>query len=110
HTSWTVNVKAGSPALREFENAVEADAQYRRPRPPLPVIFEEDWTPKKRQVRQQVCAEQPYNVVTLGKESETVLAILEEARVKFNVEVFRDDYETVAQYLKDNPPSADAAT
>jgi len=56
-----------------------------------------------RPVHQRVCEEQPYNVVTLGPGSEHVLSILEGARVQFNVEVFRDDYETLRDYLKIHP-------
>jgi hypothetical protein len=79
---------------------IEADTQYRRRRQKWPLLLADDWTPRRhRPIRQSVCAERPYNVVNLGPASERVLSILEGARVQFNVEVFRDDYETISAYL-----------
>jgi len=46
-----------------------------------------------------VCAERPYNVVNVGERSDRVLSILEGTLVQFNVDVFRDDYETLSAYL-----------
>ena len=92
-----------SDALRDFENAVESDTQYRRPGQKWPLLLADDWKPQRRPVRQWVCEEQPYNVVALGPGSERALSILEGAWVQFNVEVFRDDYETLRDYLKIHP-------
>ena len=89
----------GTSALRSFEDAIEADGQYRR-RQKWPLLLADDWTPRHRQIRQHVCEEQPYNVVSLGEASERVLSILEDAAVAFHVETFRDDYETLSAYLK----------
>ena len=91
---WRVNVITDSQALHDFEDVLLADPLYRR-RGVKQVIFAENWKPAKRQVRQRVCAERPYNVVNLGPASERVLTMLEQARLKFNVEVFRGDYETI---------------
>jgi hypothetical protein len=88
-----------SDALQLFEAAVEADTHYRRPRQRRPLLLAEDWRPRRHRIRQEVCAERPYNVVNLGERSEHVLSILEGARAQFNVEVFREDYETLKAYL-----------
>lgn len=90
----------GSSALRDFEDAVETDGQYRRRRQKYPLLLAEDWTPRRRRmIHQKVCAERPYNIVNLGEGSERVLSILEGTQVQFNVEIFRDDYETLSAYL-----------
>ncbi len=91
-----------SDALQAFETSVEGDGQYRRREPQRRLLLAEDRKRTMRQVRQKFCEEQPYNVVNLGEESERLLTILEQSRVKFNVEVFRDDYETLRRYLKYN--------
>lgn len=87
-----------SDALQHFEAALEADRQYRR-RQRLPLLLAENWKPRHRPIRQRVCAERPYNVVNLGERSEHVLSILEGTRVRFDVEAFREDYETLKAYL-----------
>jgi len=90
-----------SDLLTTFESLVEADSQYRRPRQPRPLLLASR-KPKPeppRPVRQEFCEEQPYNVVNLGEESERVLSILENARLRFNADVFRDDYEALRSYL-----------
>src|SRR5262249_34432130 len=46
-----------------------------------------------------ICAERAYNVVKLGTASRRVLAHLEGARVMFNVEMFRRDFEVQAERL-----------
>ncbi len=109
HPSGYYIVNRDSGALRDFETIVESDGQFRRHRPQWPLLLDTEWEHvRRRSVRQEVCAEQPYNVVTLGEGSERVLSILEGARVQFNVEVFRDDYETLRDYLKIHPrPSTD---
>lgn len=91
-----------SDTLHKFESAVENDKQYRRSGPPRRLLFAEDPFPPRRKVSQKFCEERPYNVAKIGEESERVLAILEQSRVKFNVAVFRDDYETLDRYLKHN--------
>jgi hypothetical protein len=101
---WRVEVRADSVTLRAFGGAVQEDRQYRRPGQRR-LLFAEDWKPRPRRVRQKVCAERPFNVVNLGPGSESVLALLELTRLKFNVEVFRDDYETIVQYADEHPPS-----
>lgn len=100
--SWRVNVKP-SESLRTFEALVRDDGQYRRLPGQHLVIFDEDWRPAPRRVRQDICAERPCDVVQLGAGGERVLALLEEARSIFNVEVFREDYETVRDYLEAAP-------
>src|SRR5262249_23213699 len=87
----------------------DSDGQYQRRRPQWPLLLDNDWKPlQRRPVRQEICAEQPYNAVTLGEGSERILSILEGTRVRFNVEVFRDDYETLRDYLRMHPrPSTD---
>src|SRR5205814_1499478 len=85
-------------ALHAFEGAVEGDGQYHR-RYKRRLLLAEEWKPRRRPVRQEVCEERPYNVVTLGEQSEHVLSILEQAQVQFNVEDFREDYENAQALL-----------
>jgi len=98
---YSVDLTVDSTLLAEFERAIEHDEQYRRQPQPWPLLLAENWAPSRRRTRQQVCEEQPYNVVNLGEGSERVLSILEGARVKFDVETFRADYEAKrALYLR----------
>ena len=96
---WKVTVRDGSLALRAFEDAVECDRQYHRRGTKHRLLLEEDWTLHRRP-RQKICEERPYNAVKLGAKSEEVLEIQESTRVLFNVETFRDDYETLKSYLE----------
>jgi hypothetical protein len=95
---WSVDLIDDSLALHAFDGAVENDGQYRR-RGKWRLLLAEDWTPRRRRIRQKVCAERPYNIVKLGERSERVLSILEQTQVRFHVDVFREDYETLKQYL-----------
>ena len=102
---WRVHARVGSLDLRTFDEAIQEDQQYRR-RGERRLLFAEDWKPQLRKVRQKICAERPYNVANLADDSERVLTILEQARVKLNVEVFRHDYEDIRQYVDAHPPSS----
>jgi hypothetical protein len=44
-------------------------------------------------LRQGVCEERPYEIVTLGDRSRRVIGLLESARVRFYVDQFRTDFE-----------------
>jgi hypothetical protein len=90
---YSVDVNVGSVAFEAFEAALEADAQYRCRRQQWPLLLADDPRPQRRPIRQRVCAERSYNVVNLGTESERILSILEDARVEFDVELFRQDYK-----------------
>jgi hypothetical protein len=94
---WRVKV-TDSLALRTFEDTIKGDGQYHRPGK-RGLLLVPDLEPRPRSVRQRVCAEQPCNVVKLGERSERVLSILERTWVRFDVHVFRDDYETLKEYL-----------
>jgi len=99
---WRVEV-GDSLALRAFESAVQDDGQYHR-RYKQRLLLTEDWKPRRRPVRQKVCEERAYNVVTLGERSDRVLSILEQTQVRFNVEAFRQDYEAVRDSLRTSTP------
>jgi hypothetical protein len=102
---WRVHVRADSMAVRAFEGKILNDRQYRRSGERR-LMLADDWRPwRRRPLHQKFCAEQPYNVVNLGANSEQVLELLEKTKVKFNVEVFRDDYRTIAKYAYRHPPS-----
>jgi len=101
-----VRLRHGSADLQAFDRAVNADRQYRRAiRRRL--LLAENWTPRKRRQRQDVCAEQPYNVVNLGRNSRRTLRHLEAAQVRFNIDVFRKDYEK-AEQVHNRTPAQDA--
>ena len=101
-----VRLRHGSADLQAFDRAVLADRQYRRTTPRR-LLLAENWTPQKRRPRQDVCAEQPYNVVNLGRNSRRTLRHLEAARVRFNIDVFRMDYEE-AEQAEPRTPAQDA--
>jgi hypothetical protein len=54
-------------------------------------------------VHQDVCEERPYDLVNLNKRSYEILSILEAARVRFYVDQFREDFETLDQFVRNQP-------
>jgi len=88
---WSVEVR-DSEIRRRFEAVLDADPYYRRPiEHRLYLASEPDH--HARRIRQEWCEESPSNVVEVGEHSELVLQALEGARLRFNVETFRADFE-----------------
>lgn len=89
------------PSLKgqQFEEAIQDDQCYRRPDRGWKLLLAEEKTPE-RAVRQEITAEHPYNVVHLGKESKRLLEIQEGARILFDVDTFKDDYDAAKRKLE----------
>ena len=95
---WRATVNADSLALEAFEGAVEEDRQYRRRPSKRRLLLAEDQSSSRRPERGKVCEERPYNVVNLGERSRAMLTLLEGTRILFDLETFRNDYETLRAY------------
>ncbi len=77
-----------------FERLLDADPDYRSPHRTLRLMYASTETLpfSVRPPRQEVCAEIPYNVVTLGEKSEELITELERTVLMFNAKEFEADY------------------
>ena len=53
--------------------------------------------------RQSICEERPYDIVNLGQRSKNVLTVLENARLRFYVQQFREDFEALDEFRRYQP-------
>jgi len=77
--------------LDDVRYAILRDPQYARPDRRRLLLADEEAPPLP--ARQAMSEERPYETVVLGERSRRVIARLESARSRFNVERFRQDYE-----------------
>jgi hypothetical protein len=85
-----------SQARVQFEKIMAGDDHYRRLDNEWQLLLADGETPAL-ETRQEIAGEHPYNVVHLGKESKRLLEIQEGARLLFDTDAFREDYETATQ-------------
>jgi hypothetical protein len=77
--------------LDDVRYAILRDPQYARPDRRRLLLADEEAPPLP--ARQAMSEERPYETVVLGERSRRVIALLESARIRLNVERFRQDYE-----------------
>jgi len=87
--------------LDDVRYAILRDPQYERP-VGLRLLIAGANAPELP-TRQSICEERPYDVVNLGQRSKEILAFLEGARLRFFVEQFREDFEALDEFKRQQP-------
>lgn len=87
-----------TPERAEFEALMRQANLWSEPAWGLRLLGADEPLPP-RPTRQRVCGEQAYNVVQLGKRSEQLLDIQEQACLLFNMTAFREDYRAAEDAL-----------
>jgi hypothetical protein len=100
-SGYNVILRRHSRTLREFERFVRTDESYGPGR--LEGVWRLWIEGQERppfDVHPKICAEVPYNEVTIGERSEQVLRIQQQARLLFNTKAFVEDYTRVVFEVK----------
>jgi hypothetical protein len=96
HISLRTTGAAYLPLRRSFERILREDSGYRRASPPgMKLLLDGERVPDRRAKPREICSDQPYNIIPVGKRSQEVLKLQRDALLFLDAGAFLDDYQRV---------------